>query len=82
KRDANAAADAPISPEQVVGVVWYVVPMIGWVATWKLNGGIGLLIPLAGCLFLGYGAWSLISWLGGRGRRSTEMGEAGQGKVE
>lgn len=55
--DANSAADAPVSPEQVRGAFLYSLPALGWVRQWVSENLMMLGIALAAAL-LGYGLGS------------------------
>lgn len=61
KGDANNTPDAPVHSEQVVAVLWYAVPYLGWVNAWVGGAGRGWLMPVAAVLLLGYAAWSFIA---------------------
>ncbi|MCL2424264.1 MAG: signal peptidase I [Micrococcales bacterium] len=54
--DANAAADEPVSPAQVRGVLVYVVPKLGWVRQWvSHHQGI---LAIGALVLLGLVVWS------------------------
>ena len=55
--DANSAADAPVSPEQVRGAFLYSLPALGWGRQWVSENLLMLGIVL-GAGLLGYGLWS------------------------
>lgn len=55
--DANSAADAAVSPEQVRGSFLYSLPALGWVRQWVSENLMTLGIALSAGL-LGYGLWS------------------------
>lgn len=55
--DANSAADAPVSPEQVRGAMLYSLPALGWVRQWATDNIVVLGVAL-GAGLLGYGVWS------------------------
>ncbi|WP_311246139.1 signal peptidase I [Microbacterium sp. WCS2018Hpa-23] len=55
--DANSAADAPVSPEQVRGSFLYSLPALGWARQWVSENLMMLGIALSAGL-LGYGFWS------------------------
>jgi signal peptidase len=55
--DANSAADAPVSPEQVRGAMLYSLPALGWVRQWATDNIVVLGVAL-GAALLGYGAWT------------------------
>lgn len=74
KGDANAQPDPPVVPRQVVGVVWYSIPFVGYLTT-ALDGGVrGWLAPLVGVALLVYAAWNVASVVRRRARRSTAVG--------
>jgi signal peptidase I len=77
--DANDVADAAqITDEQVMGRVWYSVPLVGWVND-LLSGTTRLwLVPIVvGCLFL-YGGWNVAAWFRDRRRRARRTAETGE----
>lgn len=55
KGDANAEADAPVSSAQVRGVVWYSVPVVGYVNQ-AVNGARGWLVPTVAVALIAWGA--------------------------
>ena len=55
--DANSAADAPVSPEQVRGAMLYSLPALGWVRQWATDNIVVLGVAF-GAGLLGYGAWT------------------------
>lgn len=55
--DANSAADAPVSPEQVRGAFLYSLPALGWVRQW-VSENLMMLGIVLGAGLLGYGLWS------------------------
>lgn len=72
--DANGAEDPePVVQEQIRGALWYAVPWIGWIATARSQGPLGVLIPVAGVLLIGWGGYAVISGLVERlrARRTT-----------
>ncbi|GAA4166212.1 hypothetical protein GCM10022286_30530 [Gryllotalpicola daejeonensis] len=74
KGDANNTADAPVQSKQVVAVLWYSVPLLGWVNTWVGGIGSGWLIPAAAALLLSYAAWNLIAGAREQARRRRGHG--------
>ena len=60
--DANNAADlSPVQPDQVVGEVWYSVPLVGYVSVWLTGDWVRLAIDLVAIGLLLYGGWFLTS---------------------
>lgn len=61
--DANSGPDAlPVQEIQVVGTVWYAVPVLGYLNTW-INGDLRpAVLPVLVLLLLGYAAVMTISW--------------------
>ncbi|WP_263118380.1 signal peptidase I [Cellulomonas fimi] len=55
--DANTAVDAPVSPEQVRGVLLYGVPKLGWVRQWA-GEHVQTLMVAAAVALIGWGVWS------------------------
>jgi len=73
KGDANAEADRdPVVEGQVMGEVWYSVPLLGYLNTGVSSGARAWLVPAVGAALLGYAAF-----LTGRGliRRRRARGE-------
>lgn len=68
--DANNAPDAnPVSPVQIRGTVWYMIPGLGW-ANQVINGEMRTwLVPLIAGVLFAYAGWMLVSGLGERRRR-------------
>lgn len=62
--DDNGAEDPePITEEQIHGALWYAVPWIGWIATARAQGPLGVLIPTAGIVLIGWGGYAVLSSL-------------------
>lgn len=55
--DANSAADDPVSPAQVRGVLLYALPKLGWAQQWATGNPQGLLTVGAVAL-VAYGLWT------------------------
>jgi signal peptidase len=67
--DANAAADAEtIVAEQVRGVVWYAVPLVGWVNALLTPAVRAWVVPVVVAGLCAYGGWALVSGLRERRR--------------
>ncbi len=60
KGDNNAEADPTVVPAQVRGVVWYSVPLIGWVNSALDQSQRSWVLPAVGVLLLAYAAWVFI----------------------
>lgn len=71
--DANSAADAPVSPEQVRGAFLYSLPALGWVRQW-VSENLMMLGIVLGAGLLGYGLWSTF-----RGPRTRVIMTSGAG---
>ncbi|WP_228507639.1 signal peptidase I [Herbiconiux sp. VKM Ac-1786] len=75
KGDNNDAVDEqPVREVQIVGVLWYSVPLLGWVNTGVNGEARALIVPIAAAGLFGYAAWAFGSSLlarrrGRRGRR-------------
>jgi signal peptidase len=71
KGDANSLPDPVVKPVQIRGVVWYAVPLIGWINN-VINGNTrSAVIPfVAGGLFL-YAGYSVASTLIDRRRKAA-----------
>lgn len=75
--DNNAVVDqSPVKPEQIRGQVWYALPWLGWIATFRANSGVATAITIAGIALLAYGAWTMIALLGGRRRQRPHSAKA------
>ena len=72
KGDNNDLPDeAPVLEVQVVGTVWYSVPLLGWVNN-AINGDArAVLVPIAVALLFGYAAWMLFSGVRDRVRKGS-----------
>lgn len=74
--DANDAPDAPVQEQQVRAVVWYAVPLLGYVNT--VVNGTGAAWPVyvvAGAFFL----WALVLWTRAiRNRRARRQAVSGR----
>lgn len=56
--DANSSADpSPIKPEQVMGEVWYSVPLVGYASVWMAGDLARLAVDLLAVALLVYGGW-------------------------
>lgn len=55
KGDANTATDDPVSGKQVVGVLWYSVPWMGWI-----SNGRSWIVILVAVLLIVYAGYSLL----------------------
>ncbi|MCU1437016.1 MAG: putative signal peptidase [Naasia sp.] len=75
--DANDAPDLnPVVEGQVKGVVWYSVPLVGWVTTGLIGQHRAWLLPLVGVGLLAIAAGSLISTVrDSRRKRARAAGE-------
>ena len=68
--DANNAADlSPVEPAQVVGEVWYSVPLVGYVSVWVAGDWVRLAIDLVAVALLLYGGWFVAAGMVERRRR-------------
>lgn len=78
--DANGAADPePVRPEQVMGEVWYSVPMVGYASVWLAGDRVRTLVNLGSGGLVLYGAWLMASGLldrRSRRRRGREVAPA------
>lgn len=72
KGDANDSVDrAPVKPEQVMGEIWYAVPLVGHVSVWMASGWLGTAVNFIAVLLLLYGVSLVVSGL--RERRREEV---------
>lgn len=60
KGDNNAGADAPVIPAQVRGVVWYSVPLLGYVNSALDHGQRSWIVPTLGVLLLLYSGYMIL----------------------
>lgn len=60
KGDNNAEADPPVVPAQVRGVVWYSVPLIGYVNSALDQSQRSWVLPAVGVLLILYAAWMFL----------------------
>jgi signal peptidase len=60
KGDNNAQADAPVIPAQVRGVVWYSVPLLGYVNSALDQGQRSWVLPVVGVTLLGYAGYMTV----------------------
>lgn len=68
--DANNVADlSPVEPGQVVGEVWYSVPLVGYVSVWVAGDWVRLAVDIVAIALLLYGGWFLAAGLLERRRR-------------
>lgn len=82
KGDNNSAADPVVLPAQVRGVLWYSIPLLGYVSTFAAGADGSWFAPVAGFLLLGYAAYLIASGLivslrrGGTARNPRHRAEA------
>lgn len=68
--DANNAVDlSPVEPGQVVGEVWYSVPLVGYLSVWVAGDWVRLTIDLVAIALLLYGGWFIAAGVVERRRR-------------
>ncbi|GAA2237434.1 signal peptidase I [Herbiconiux moechotypicola] len=71
--DNNDVADEkPVQEVQIVGTVWYSVPLLGWVNTAVNGEARGVIVPVAVALLFGYAGWTVLSTVLERRRRRRE----------
>ena len=79
KGDNNAEADPPVVPAQVRGVVWYSVPLIGYVNSALDQSQRSWLLPAVGVLLILYAGWMFVrgttATVGRRRRRADVAAE-------
>jgi signal peptidase len=63
KGDNNSTADPTVQPEQIRGVLWYSIPLLGYVSTFVAGSQGSWLVPLAAVLLLGYAAYLIAAGL-------------------
>ncbi|WP_219732637.1 signal peptidase I [Leifsonia shinshuensis] len=76
KGDNNAEADPPVVPAQVRGVVWYSVPLIGYVNSALDQSQRSWVLPAVGVLLILYAGWMFVRGTTASVRRRTR-GAAG-----
>jgi signal peptidase len=70
KGDNNDVADElPVQEVQIVGTIWYSVPLLGWVNNAVNGEGRQLIVPLAVTALFGYAGWMVLSTVLERRRR-------------
>jgi len=73
KGDANGAIDLePVTPKQVMGEVWYSVPVVGYASVWMASSWLGTVVQLVAVGLLLYGSSFIVAGLLER-RRRTEL---------
>ncbi|WP_374007881.1 signal peptidase I [Leifsonia sp. LS-T14] len=84
KGDNNAEADiAPVIPAQVRGVVWYSVPLLGYVNSALDHGQRSWILPALGVLLLLYSAYMILRGpLAAASRRRRNAGTPGEALPE
>ncbi|MDO9398135.1 MAG: signal peptidase I [Herbiconiux sp.] len=79
KGDNNDLADeAPVQEVQVVGTLWYSVPLLGWVNNAVNGDARAVIVPVAATLLFGYAGWMVFSAL--REARAKRTGRASAGR--
>jgi signal peptidase len=83
KGDANSLPDPQVKPIQVRGVVWYAVPLIGWINN-VINGGTrNVLVPIiAGGLFLYAGFMATSTVIDRRRKAAAEAAKAERDEMD
>ncbi|MCS5715516.1 signal peptidase I [Herbiconiux sp. CPCC 205716] len=62
KGDNNDLVDEePVREVQIVGVLWYSVPLLGWVNTAVNGEARSVIVPIAAAALFTYAAWALVS---------------------
>jgi len=70
KGDNNAVADEkPVLEPQIVGTLWYSVPLLGWVNSAVNGDARGVIVPIAAVLLFGYAGWMLVTGIRDARRR-------------
>lgn len=78
KGDNNAEADPPVVPAQVRGVVWYSVPLIGYVNSALDQSQRSWVLPAVGVLLILYAAWMFLRGTASSVRRRTSSAADGE----
>ncbi|MEN2736341.1 signal peptidase I [Microbacterium sp. X-17] len=78
KGDNNAEADPPVVPAQVRGVVWYSVPLIGYVNSALDQSQRSWVLPAVGVLLILYAAWMFLRGTASSVRRRTSRAADGE----
>ncbi|MGH1525271.1 signal peptidase I [Leifsonia sp. L25] len=71
KGDDNAEADPPVVPAQVRGVVWYSVPLLGYVNSALDQSQRSWVLPAVGVLLIVYAAWMFLRGTAASVRRTS-----------
>lgn len=79
--DANGAADpSPVTPEQIMGEVWYSVPAVGYVSVWLAGDWVGTALDAIAVGLMLYGGFAMTSaWVG---RRKGDREDGSQAAAE
>jgi signal peptidase len=77
KGDNNAEADPPVVPAQVRGVVWYSVPLIGYVNSALDQSQRSWVLPAVGALLIAYAGWMFL-----RGTAASLRRRKGRDRIE
>lgn len=78
KGDNNAEADPPVVPAQVRGVVWYSVPLIGYVNSALDQSQRSWVLPAVGVLLILYAAWMFLRGTASSVRRRSSRAADGE----
>lgn len=78
KGDNNAEADPPVVPAQVRGVVWYSVPLIGYVNSALDQSQRSWVLPAVGVLLILYAGWMLLRGTAASVRRRASRAADGE----
>ncbi|MFE4467773.1 signal peptidase I [Leifsonia sp. NPDC056824] len=78
KGDNNAEADPPVVPAQVRGVVWYSVPLIGYVNSALDQSQRSWVLPAVGVLLILYAAWMFLRGTASSVRRRASRAADGE----
>ncbi|MEY9851948.1 signal peptidase [Leifsonia sp. EB41] len=78
KGDNNAEADPPVVPAQVRGVVWYSVPLIGYVNSALDQSQRSWVLPAVGVLLILYAAWMFLRGTASSVRRRSPRAADGE----
>lgn len=78
KGDNNAVADAdPVKEVQIVGRLWYSVPVIGYASLWLNGDARGVIVPVLAGLLFAFAAYMFISGLVGAVRERRRLAVQG-----
>lgn len=68
----DAADDLPVQEVQIVGTLWYSIPLLGWVNQAVNGDARAVIVPIAVVLLFGYAGWMVLSTVLERRKKRRE----------